>query len=211
MKGRQIIYTPSELQWIEARKSEPRRALHAAFVAEWNRYDVNFDNFKALCTRKGWKTGRTGCFEKGAIPPNKGKKGICAPGSEKGWFKPGRRGGRAKDNYKPIGTERVAKGGYIQRKVNDDLPLQRRWRMVHVINWEARHGPIPEGHALKCRDGNRQNTDAGNWELVPRAILPRLAAAKKGINYDEAAPELRPTLMAAARLEHAIREARKDG
>ena len=205
MKGRQIIYSPSELHWIEARKTEPRRALHAAFVAEWGREDVSFDNFKALCTRKGWKTGRTGCFPKGSIPPNKGRKGVCAPGSEKGWFKKGSLSGRAAKVAKPIGTERVAKGGYLQRKVNNDMPFQRRWKMVHILNWEAVNGPMPDGHALKCRDGNRQNTAADNWELVPRAILPRLAGAKKGISYDHAAPELRPSLMATARLEHAIR------
>lgn len=33
------------------------------------------------------KTGRTGRFEKGHTPCNKGKKGQYSPGSEKGWFK----------------------------------------------------------------------------------------------------------------------------
>lgn len=211
MKGRQIIYSAAELDWIEARQTQPRRALHAQFVARFGRDDVSFDNFKALCTRKGWKTGRTGHFAKGNVSHNKGKKGICAPGSEKGWFKKGQLSGRAAKLAKPIGTERVAKGGYLQRKVNNDLPLQRRWKFVHVINWEAVNGPVPKGHALKCRDGNRQNTDPSNWDLVPRALLPRLAGAKKGINYDTAPAELRPTLMATARLEHAIREAKADG
>ena len=211
MKGRAIRYTPSELHWIEARKAEPRRALHAAFVAEWGRDDVTFENFKALCTRKGWKTGRTGCFAKGTVPPNKGRKGHCAAGSEKGWFKKGTLSGRAAAQIKPIGHERMAKGGYLERKINHDMPYRKRWRAVHLIEWEAAHGPIPEGHALKCRDGNKRNTHPTNWELVPRALLPRLAGAKKGINYDEAPPELRPALMATAKLEHAIRKARDDG
>ena len=210
MKGRQIIYNATELDWIEARKTEPRRDLHARFVTQFGRDDVSFENFKALCTRKGWKTGRTGCFAKGNVSHNKGKKGVCAPGREKGWFRKGQLSGRAAKVVKPIGTERVAKGGYLQRKVNDDMPLQRRWKFIHVINWEAVNGPIPKGHALKCRDGNRQNTDPDNWDLVPRALLPRLAGAKKGLNYDTAPAELRPTLMATARLEHAIREAKAD-
>ena len=211
MKGRQIIYSAAELDWIEARQTEPRRDLHAQFVAQFGRDDVSFENFKALCTRKGWKTGRTGCFPKGNVSHNKGKKGVCAPGTEKGWFKKGQLSGRAAKVVKPIGTERVAKGGYLQRKVNNDMPFQRRWKFIHAINWEAVNGPIPKGHALKCRDGNRQNTDPDNWVLVPRALLPRLAGAKKGINYDNAPAELRPALLATAKLEHAIREARQDG
>lgn len=211
MKGRQIIYSATELDWIEARQTEPRRPLHAQFIARFGRDDVSFANFKSLCTRKGWKTGRTGCFPKGNVPVNKGRKGYIAPGCEKGWFKKGQLSGRAAKLAKPIGTERVAKGGYLQRKVNNDLPFQRRWKFVHVINWEAVNGPIPKGHALKCRDGNRQNTAPDNWVLVPRALLPRLAGAKKGINYDTAPAELRPTLMATARLEHAIREAKTNG
>ena len=210
MRGRTIPYSEAELDWISARRDMKRRDLHAEFVATFGRDDVNFENFKALCTRKGWLTGRTGRFQPGQTSHNKGKKGLCAPGSEKGWFPKGTLSGRAAKIAQPIGTERVAKGGYLQRKVNNDRPFYKRWRFVHVLNWEANHGPIPKGHALKCRDGDRTNTDADNWILVPRAMLPRLAGAKKGVSYDDAAPELRPALMAAAQLEHAIREARKD-
>jgi hypothetical protein len=209
MKGAKIVYSPEELRWIEARKTYPRTILHAAFVIAFGRADITVENIKSLCTRKGWKTGRTGCFPKGNTPVNKGRKGYCAPGSEKGWFRKGERRGVATKLYKPIGTERMAKGGYLERKINDDLPLQRRWRAVHLINWEVKHGPIPAGHALKCLDGNKLNTDPGNWELIPRALLPRLAGAKKGLNFDHAPDELRVALMATARLEHQVRVIRR--
>jgi len=209
VKGRAIKYSAAELDWIKANCALPRRELLARFDVHFNRPDVTLDQIKALCTRKGWNTGRTGCFEKGQTPFNKGRKGYITPGCEKGWFKKGTRGGRAAKLYKPIGTERVAKGGYLQRKVNDDMPLQRRWRMVHIINWEAVNGPIPAGHALKCLDGNRQNTNHKNWELIPRSMLPRLAG-RHSINYDTAPPELRPALMATAKLEDAIRKAKSN-
>jgi len=41
-------------------------------------------------------------------------------------------------------------------------------------------------------------------------ILPRLAAAKKGIAYDTAPAKLKPTLLTIARLEHAARERRSE-
>lgn len=212
MKGRAIRYTDPELDWIRANCTRDRREAHAEFQARFGRDDVSLDNFNALCKRRGWLTGRDGRFHAGQVSHNKGRKGWCAPGCERTWFRKGNRTGRANNVYKPIGTERLTKEGYLERKVNDDMPLRGRWRAVHLINWEARHGPVPSGHALKCRDGNRQNTDPDNWELIPRALLPRLSGAQKGrMNYDQAPPELRPALLATARLEHAVREARKDG
>jgi hypothetical protein len=64
---------------------------------------------------------------------------------------------------------------------------------------------VPGGYALKCLDGNKLNTDPGNWEAVPRALLPRLNG-KSGRNYDRAPDELKPTIMAVAKLEQRVRE-----
>jgi hypothetical protein len=76
--------------------------------------------------------------------------------------------------------------------------------MVQHISWEEVNGPVPAGYVLKSRDGNRQNTDPSNWELVPRAILPRLNG-RFGRDYDSTPSELKPTIMAVAKLEHAAR------
>jgi hypothetical protein len=208
MKGQWISYSAKELAWIEARKDQPRRELHEAFIGKFGRTDVTLTNFKALCKRKGWMTGRTGQFFQGQVSHNKGQKGVCAPGSEKGWFKAGVRQGIATKLYKPIGTERVSKEGYIERKINDDLPLYRRWRMLHLINWEALNGPVPDGHRLKCLDGDRSNTDPANWQAIPNALAPRLNG-RFGRGYDQAPAELKPVIMATAQLEHAVREKRK--
>lgn len=202
MKGRAIGWTPYQLAWIAARRTEPRRETHAAFVARFGRAEVTLAALNALCKRRGWMTGRTGRIEPGATPPNKGRKGFRAPGSEKGWFRPGARQGRAAAVHQPIGAERLSKEGYLQRKVNEDLPFQRRWRGVHQINWEAENGPTPPGHVLKCLDGDRTNTRADNWVAVPRALLPRLNG-RFGRDYDAAPAELKPTILAVAQLEHA--------
>jgi hypothetical protein len=177
---------------------------HLGFVEEFGRGDVSAKNLASLRKRKGWKTGRTGQFPKGNISHNKGKKGVCAPGSEKGWFAKGTLGGRAAKIRKPIGYERISRDGYLERKVNDDLPFQRRWKTVHRINWEAVNGPLPSGSALKCLDGNPQNVDAENWKAVPRAMMPRLAG-RHTMAFDSAPSELKPSLMAIAELEHAAR------
>lgn len=88
-------------------------------------------------------------------------------------FKKGHRGGRANELYKPVGSERISKDGYLERKINEDMPFQRRWRAVHLIEWEALNGPLPAGHAIVFRDGDKTNRRPDNLELVTRAELMR--------------------------------------
>jgi hypothetical protein len=206
--GKSLIFTPDQVAWLHANASLPRDQVEAAFRAAFP--GTTTTRAQIVGWRKNHKvtTGRTGRFEKGQVPPNKGRKGYCPPGCEKGWFKPGVRQGVATKLYQPIGTERVSKDGYRERKVNDDLPLQARWRAVHLVEWEAVNGPLPKGHALKCLDGDKTNTAPSNWEAIPRAILPRLNG-RFGRGYDAAPSELKPTLLAIAKLEHRAREAGK--
>lgn len=120
--------------------------------------------------RRGDNVGAATRFRKGEHPWNTGKKGYQPGGrSVETRFKPGHRGGRAAEKYQPIGTERISKDGIRQRKVNDDMPLQARWKAVHAVVWEAAHGPIPAGHFVCFRDGNRENITLENLELISRA------------------------------------------
>jgi len=213
MKGRRIPYNAEELAWLEERHDWPRAVLREVFAVLFGRPDVKLDDVKALCSRKGWRTGRTGCFEKGSTPSNKGR--ACPPGrggrhpnAVRTQFKPGGRTGRAAAVYKPIGAERLSKEGYLERKIHDGMPFQSRWRAVHIIEWERVNGPIPKAHCLKCLDGNKANTDPSNWELIHRAVLARLNGGphKRSLAYDEASPELRPTVLVMAKLGHRASE-----
>lgn len=207
MKGRQIHYEPEELAWIERHKEMPREQMWRRFCFIFQRDDVSFAAMKGLCGRKGWLTGRDGCFAAGQEPHNKGRKGYAAPGSEKGWFKKG--GTPHNTNY--LGHERVSKDGYVEISVdrpNKHTGYERSYVLKHVWLWEQANGPVPAGHALKCLDGNRQNCDPSNWEAVPRALLPRLSG-RWHMPYDAAPAELKPTLLAIAKLEHAARSARQ--
>lgn len=93
--------------------------------------------------RRGDNVGAEYRFKKGQVPANKGLKGVTYEGCMATQFKKGHRGGKALDVYQPIGTERISKDGYVQRKINDDMPLQKRWRGVHIIVWEEANGPLP--------------------------------------------------------------------
>ncbi|MDE1914688.1 MAG: HNH endonuclease [Sphingomonadales bacterium] len=219
-KGKWIAYSAAEMAWLEENRLLPIADYHAQFVLAFARTDVSAKNLHSLRKRNGWRTGRTGCFEKGQTPLNKGKrceegKGGRHPNARASHFRKGERRGVAVRLYKPVGTERLSKNGYLERKVNDDLLLQKRWRAVHLIRWEDVHGPIPKGHALKCL-GDKANTDPSNWTLVPRSMLPRLAGGrmKQHLPFDSAPDELKPTVMLLAKVDDAARRARrgvKDG
>jgi hypothetical protein len=123
MKGRSIPYTAEELAWLEENKDWPRAVLHQIFVMFFGRDDVTLDQIKALCFRKGWKTGRTGCFAKGIVPHNKGK--ACPPG--KGGRHPNARKSQFKKGGEPhntryLGHERLSKEGYVEISVAETNP-----------------------------------------------------------------------------------------
>lgn len=205
MKGADIRYSARELAFIKRRRKMTRRALHAEFVRAFRRKDVSVDNLKSLCTRKGWRTGRDGRFPKGVIPANKGKKMPYNENSARHRFKKG----QLPHNTKYAGHERLSKEGYIEISVfqtNPHTGFERRYVLKHRWLWEQKYGPVPEGMVLKCK-GNRLNTDPSNWELIPRAMLPRLNG-RFGRNYDEAPAELKPSIMAVAKLAHQLGEAR---
>ena len=122
--------------------------------------------------RRGDNIGAEFRFKPGQKVWNKGMKGLHIVG-EATQFKPGHRGGRAAEIYQPIGAERISKDGYLQRKINDDMPLQKRWRGVHLIVWEAVNGPLPIGHAIVFRNGDKRDIRLDNLELVTRAELMR--------------------------------------
>lgn len=181
----------------------PRAEAHDQFVELFGRGDIDLENYKALCSRKGWKTGRTGCFAPGIVPFNKGRKGFCPPGSEKGWF----RKGQLPHNTKFLGHERVSKDGYIEISVAETNPhtgYERRYVLKHRHLWENAHGPVPAGMCLKCLDGDKTNVDPSNWELVPRAVNLRLNG-RHSLSYKDAEPEVRPVVLTAAKLRHAGR------
>lgn len=215
-RGRLRTFNAAETEWLSANRTLSIKEYLAGFQAVFGRPDVTERKLHALRKSQDWKTGRTGCFEKGSVAHNKGKK--CAPGTggrhpnaQRTQFQQGQRTGIAQKNYKPIGYERISVDGYRERKVNDDLPFKDRWQLVQRLEWEAANGPIPEGHALKCLDGDKLNCDPSNWEPVHRGVLARLNGGRfrKTLPYDAAPAELKPTVMAVAKLKHAAHELRK--
>lgn len=204
MRGAAICYTADELRWIKKHCTLPRRAAHAAFCETFSRHDVTFENYKALCTRKGWRTGRTGCFQPGVIPWNTGKAMPYHPNSARTQFQKGQH----PHNTKYAGHERLTVDGYIEISIEEPNPhtgFERRYVLKHKYLWEQTNGPVPQGMCLKCLDGNRQNTDPSNWECLPRGVN-MLMNGRWSVSYDEAPAEVKPTVLALAKLKYQVKQ-----
>lgn len=109
-------------------------------------------------------------FVKGQPSWNKGLSyqpgGRCAETQ----FKPGQK----PKTWVPVGTEVVDEEGYLKRKVRDDAPKgmsRQNWVFVHRALWEQHHGPIPRGHAVVFRNGDKSDIRIENLELVTRRAL----------------------------------------
>lgn len=129
---------------------------------------INLKQLKSCLTNHNITSGRTGYFEKGSTPANKGKK---FPGQiNKTSFK---KGDKPK-NYKPIGYERVDRDGYVLIKVSDIGAWHERWKHKHKVIWEKANGPIPKGNVLIFLDRNKLNISLGNLQLISQAQLARM-------------------------------------
>lgn len=144
------------------------------------------------------KSGLTGRFEKGHSPKNKGRKGWCPSGCEKGWFKNGFR----PHNAVPVGTEVMATIGYLKIKVAEP----NVWRFKHIMEWEKHHGKVPEGSLISFKDGNHRNCAIENLMLVTRAEN----AILNHQNMRSNAPELTETGLILAKLKHKISTIQKE-
>jgi hypothetical protein len=111
--------------------------------------------------RRGDEVGKAFRFEKGHVPANKGKRGQPSVGrmSETQFKK-----GQLPRNYMPLGSERLSKEGYLQRKMTETGYPPRDWVAVHVLLWREHHGEIPPGHRLSFKDGDKTHVSIDNLD-----------------------------------------------
>lgn len=105
------------------------------------------------------RAGAASRYPSGHVPANKGlrRPGWAAGRMRETQFKKGRPAHEAR-NYVPIGTEKVdPKRQVLMRKITDDPTIfpVKRWKPVHVLVWEAAHGPVPAGHICVFKPGRK--------------------------------------------------------
>lgn len=129
--------------------------------------NLSVSSVKSTGKRYGIRTGRTGQFEAGNIPANKGipmeTKGRMAETQ----FKKG----NMPQTHLPVGSVTIRrysdkrKKPYMWEKVEEP----NKWRMKHVLEWERHNGPVPEGMIVIFADGDTLNPDISNLIIVTKA------------------------------------------
>jgi hypothetical protein len=179
VKGQQIKYSEDELEFVKKHCKLPTREQYQLFQGKFNRPDVSYMNHNALRKRNGWLTGRTGRFEKGNIPhPDARPKGPNKTSFKKG-AKP--------HNWKPVGSRRISRDGYVEVKTQEP----KKWEQLHVLVWSEENGDVPEGYCIVFKDGDKLNVGLDNLDLISRNELLQINRLRCSSQPPEVQPVIR--------------------
>ena len=158
-------YATMPPEWLEEKTHHSRccieKKAHALGLHKSHEYRSELG--RQAAQRPGFIATR---FKKGEPAFNKGLRQedfMSSEGLERsktGRFKPGRK----PNNARPVGYERIDRYGYVLVKVDERRPMVHKHRHV----WQQLHGPIPEGHCVRFRDGDKTNCSPDNLFLISR-------------------------------------------
>jgi HNH endonuclease len=168
------LWTPEQVDYLKAHFANTRsREIADALGKRTNQVNVKAkqlgikkspEHIKHLLWIEATRLrldGAASRFKKGNVPANAGKKVGSHPNSAATQFKKG----QAPHNWVPVGSVLKTTDGYWRRKVAEPSS----WVFLHIENWTAAHGPIPPGHCVFFRDGNRDHYGIDNLELLSLA------------------------------------------
>lgn len=176
-----MIYSDEQLKYIaETVQDNTIKATTELFNAKFGT-SQSYKAIGSIMKTYGIKTGRDGKFQKGSIPANKGKKGICYEGCKATQFKPGNK----PNNTRKLGEEKIDKDGYVYVKVSEDkVPSRFNWKQKHRLIWESIYGEIPKNYQVMFADQDKTNFNPSNLILVTAA--EKAVMSKNGLFYKDA-------------------------
>ena len=175
-----VLWTNEELEYLHANYADNftedvAKALNKsvksvyakAYSLDIRKSKMHHEKVMAKTSVKLKENAKIHRYAKGHEPANKGKK---MPAETYAKVAPTMFGvGHKPHNFRPVGSERLTKDGYLERKVADP----KTWRAVHVLVWEAANGPVPAKHKVIFKDNNKLNNELSNLECVSYADLMR--------------------------------------
>ena len=157
------------------------------------------------------RAGAASRFHAEQSPWNKGVPGSTGnhPNTKRTQFKPGRKPEDSR-NYRPVGSLRICKDGYLERKVTDDPALypSRRWVAVHRLVWEAVNGPTPKGYVVVFKPG-MASADPDEITIDRVELITRAELMRRNTRHN-LPPELNALISTKARLTRLINKRERD-
>lgn len=151
-------------------------------------------------------------FQPGQPAWNKGIRGVVGvqEACRAHQFKAGRPAHEAR-NYQPIGTLRLSKDGYLERKVTDDPGIvpAKRWVGVHRLVWQAVRGDIPPGRVVVFRCGMQTAVEA---EIVAERLecITRAELMDRNSYHKNLPPEVARIVQLRGAIQRQINKRTKD-
>lgn len=205
------ICSKAELTFLSRNRKLSRVDLHAIFVERFGRRDVTREQirhilkYRGYVTRRGQAPPRYTDEELAFLRPRAGLRRrelaelffqqfgrrvapinlrwIC---KKRGWLSPKVKPGQTRLKY-----------GYLEVWQESNF-----WKQWKLILWEDLVGPVPVGHVLVPINGDKLDHDPLNWMCLSGAMMNRL----RQNGFFEAPPELKPTILARARLKQALED-----
>src|SRR3990167_7289050 len=145
---------------------------------------IDRQEFQDLMSRRYGRKNH-GCFRKGHVSWNKGRKGWCPAGCTATQLRAGMIRGAAARKYRPLGSVTIRRdqdhhegGGrpkqprlYRWIKGKDDGPRRERYIPLARYLWQKAHGPVPPGRFVVHADHDTMNDSLENLILVDRKEL----------------------------------------
>lgn len=161
-----IKLNPKIINWLEENvPGRPWKETFRMFKQEFPDLEWSLDSMKHSCYRHGIRNEIDSRYKKGNKSWCAGMKGLRIPGSEKGWFKEGRR----PPNERPLGSEREY-GKYTLVKVKRDGGKYEKWKPKQVHIWEQHNGPLPKGYIITFIDGDKSNLNINNLACIKKSV-----------------------------------------
>ena len=190
-------YLKKHEDFLRKHEATPRKKLTELFNAKF-KTQVSNNGLEQKCRKIGLVCPNNGCFKKGNIPANKGKKGLMKANKTSFSF------GNRPTNAKKVGSivTRKDKNGSLYMRIKIEEP--NIWQMLHVYIYEHKHGKIPKGYCVIFKDKNTLNTRLDNLMLVSRDELVRLN--QKYAYIDE---KLKETALQVIKISKVIRKGKE--
>lgn len=149
-------------------------------------------------------------FKPGQTSWNKGTHFNAGGRSAETRFKKGRPAEESA-NYLPIGSHRLSKDGYLERKLTDDPSIvpARRWVGVHRLVWTEAHGEIPPEHVVVFKAGRRTSVLE---EIVPDAleVVSRSELMRRNSYHTNYPPEVRALVQLKGAIKRQVNRIAKE-
>lgn len=154
--------------------------------------------------------GKKTRLKKGGRAWNKGTKGLMS--ANEGSFKEG----AIPHNWKPIGSERITRDGYVEVKYKDERNARTNYELKHRLIWIEKNGPVPKGCVIIFKDGNARNFEDDNLAMLTmrenmiRNMFSDISIAKRFFDTEDIENEEIKALIRLKRAELKLKQKLKE-